>query len=60
MRPIICHMARPVGVSVNAGFLRFERVKRWAEDQILQGDLARYAETILSVRLKPAKSAAWL
>ncbi len=35
--------------SMNAGFLRFERVKRWAEDQSLQGDLARYAETILSV-----------
>jgi dGTPase len=35
--------------SMNAGFLRFERVKRWAEDQNLQGDLARYAETILAV-----------
>jgi dGTPase len=35
--------------SMNAGFLRFERVKRWAEEQSLQGDLARHAETILSV-----------
>ncbi len=34
--------------SMNAGFLRFERVKRWAENQNLQGDLARHAETILS------------
>ncbi len=35
--------------SMNAGFLRFERVKRWAEHQNLQGDHARHAETILSV-----------
>ncbi len=35
--------------SINAGFLRFERVKRWAEHQNLQGDQARHAETILSV-----------
>jgi dGTPase len=35
--------------SMNAGFLRFERVKRWAEQQSLQGDQARFAETILSV-----------
>jgi len=35
--------------SMNAGFLRFERVKRWAENQNLQGDHARHAETILSV-----------
>ncbi len=34
--------------SINAGFLRFERVKRWAELENLQGDRARYAETILS------------
>jgi dGTPase len=34
--------------SINAGFLRFERVKRWAELESLQGDRARYAETILS------------
>jgi dGTPase len=34
--------------SMNAGFLRFERVKLWAENQNLQGDLARHAETILS------------
>lgn len=35
--------------SMNAGFLRFERVKRWAERQNLEGDLTRHAETILSV-----------
>jgi dGTPase len=35
--------------SMNAGFLRFERVKRWAEQQNLEGDLSRHAETILSV-----------
>jgi dGTPase len=35
--------------SMNAGFLRFERVKRWAEIQNLQGDQARHAETILAV-----------
>ena len=34
--------------SMNAGFLRFERVKRWAEKQNLQGDQARHAEAILS------------
>ncbi len=34
--------------SMNAGFLRIERVKRWAELQNLQGDQARYADTILS------------
>jgi dGTPase len=34
--------------SMNAGFLRFERVKLWAENQNLQGALARHAETILS------------
>jgi dGTPase len=34
--------------SMNAGFLRFERVKRWAEQQNLEGDLAQHAETILS------------
>jgi dGTPase len=34
--------------SMNAGFLRVERVKHWAEQQNLQGDLARHAETILS------------
>ena len=34
--------------SMNAGFLRIERVKRWAEHQNLQGDQARYADTILS------------
>jgi dGTPase len=34
--------------SINAGFLGFEKVKRWAELQNLQGDRARYAETILS------------
>lgn len=35
--------------SMNAGFLRFERVKHWAEQQNLEGDLSRHAETILSV-----------
>jgi dGTPase len=35
--------------SMNAGFLRFERVKRWAEIQNLQGDQARHAEAILAV-----------
>jgi dGTPase len=34
--------------SMNAGFLRFERVKLWAENQNLQGALAQHAETILS------------
>jgi dGTPase len=34
--------------SMNAGFLRFERVKLWAENQNLQGDLAQHAEAILS------------
>ena len=35
--------------SMNAGFLRFERVKRWMEHQNLEGDLSRHAEKILSV-----------
>jgi dGTPase len=35
--------------SMNAGFLRFERVKRWAEQQNLQGDQAHYAEAILTM-----------
>jgi dGTPase len=34
--------------SMNAGFLRFERVKLWAERQNLQGHLAEHAEAILS------------
>jgi dGTPase len=34
--------------SMNAGFLRFERVKLWAENQNLKGALAGHAETILS------------
>ena len=34
--------------SINAGFLRFERVQRWAEQQNLQGDHAQHAETVLS------------
>ena len=34
--------------SINAGFLRFERVQRWAEQQSLQGDQAQHAETVLS------------
>jgi dGTPase len=35
--------------SINAGFLRFEKVKRWADHQNLQGDQALFAETILAV-----------
>jgi dGTPase len=34
--------------SINAGFLRFERVKRWAELQHLRGDQAQHAETVLA------------
>jgi dGTPase len=34
--------------SMNAGFLRFERVKRWAENQNLSPDHVRHAETVLS------------
>ena len=34
--------------SINAGFLRFERVQQWAEMQNLRGDQAQHAETILS------------
>jgi dGTPase len=34
--------------SMNAGFLRFERVKRWADTQNLPADQAQHAETILS------------
>jgi len=34
--------------SMNAGFLRFERVKLWAEHQNLEGHLAQHAEAILS------------
>jgi dGTPase len=34
--------------SMNAGFLRFERVKHWAENQNLHPDQAQHAETILS------------
>jgi dGTPase len=34
--------------SMNAGFLRLERVKRWAEQQHLQGAQAQHVETILS------------
>lgn len=34
--------------SMNAGFLRFERVKLWAERQSLQGHLAEHADAILS------------
>jgi dGTPase len=33
--------------SMNAGFLRFERVKQWAENQNLHPDQAQHAETIL-------------
>jgi len=34
--------------SINAGFLRFERVQRWAEGKNFSGDSARHAETVLS------------
>jgi len=34
--------------SINAGFLRFERVQRWAEQQNLRGEHAQHAETVLS------------
>jgi len=34
--------------SMNAGLLRFERVKRWAENQNLHADHAQHAEAILS------------
>ena len=34
--------------SMNAGFLRYEGVKRWAEQQNLQGDQAQHAEAILA------------
>jgi dGTPase len=34
--------------SMNAGFLRFERVKGWADTQNLPADQAQHAETILS------------
>jgi dGTPase len=43
--------------SINAGFLRFERVQRWAETKNLQGDQARHAETVLSaIRERKAES----
>jgi dGTPase len=43
--------------SMNAGFLRLERVKRWAEQQNLQGEQARHAETVLSA-IREAKAEA--
>jgi dGTPase len=43
--------------SINAGFLRFERVQRWAEMQNLRGDQAQHAETVLSaIRERKAES----
>jgi dGTPase len=43
--------------SINAGFLRFERVQRWAECQNLQGEPAEHAETVLSaIRERKAES----
>jgi dGTPase len=43
--------------SINADFLRFERVQRWAETQNLQGDQAQHAETVLSaIRDRKAES----
>ncbi|MGA8659586.1 MAG: dNTP triphosphohydrolase [Chthoniobacterales bacterium] len=33
---------------INAGFLRLERVERWAERQTLAGDQARHAASVLS------------
>ncbi len=34
--------------SINAGFLRLERVERWAADQHLAGDEAKHAEGVLA------------
>ena len=34
--------------SINAGFLRFERIQQWAEMQNLRGDQAQHADTVLS------------
>lgn len=34
--------------SINAGFLRLERVERWAGEQNLKGDAATYAGTVLA------------
>jgi len=43
--------------SINAGFLRFERVQRWAETQNLQDEQALHAETVLSaIRDRKAES----
>jgi dGTPase len=43
--------------SINAGFLRFERVQRWAEKQSLRGEQAQHAETVLSaIRERKAES----
>jgi len=43
--------------SINAGFLRFERVQRWAERQNLRGEQAQHAETVLSaIRERKAES----
>lgn len=43
--------------SINAGFLRFERVQRWAECQNLRGEQAQHAETVLSaIRERKAES----
>jgi dGTPase len=43
--------------SINAGFLRFERVQRWAECQNLQGEQAQHADTVLSaIRERKAES----
>src|ERR1700722_620788 len=43
--------------SMNAGFLRFERVQGWAECQNLRGEQAQHAETVLSaIRERKAES----
>jgi dGTPase len=43
--------------SINAGFLRFERIQRWAETQNLRGDQAQHAETVLAaIRERKAES----
>jgi dGTPase len=43
--------------SINAGFLSFERVQRWAEYQNLQGAQAQHADTVLSaIRERKAES----
>ena len=43
--------------SINAGFMRLERVQRWADRKSFSGDNARHAETVLSaIRENKAES----